>query len=513
VWSETYDRTLDDIFGIQDEIAEKVGGALSESILGSASSGQIAGVTTTSPDAYDLYLMALKERKTFSYGGLRAAEDLLKGALTIDPDFLDAKTELAVVYQHQSDTGLLGRDDAYKEIMAITAQVLEVRPDDADARAIRLFAERTLLDERSSPEEMLDLIEQLEQIVAEEPGKYQPRNMLAGTLRDAQQPDRALEIQLEGLELDPFNPRILYEIGMIYAGEGEWDEAEDYLKKSLQIEPVQPNAYVSLAFSGFQTGDGVDIMQQLLKAIESDPKDHELPGMIASFLYDLRLIEEGDDFRDRVLAIAPTSEVAYQVELSRAINTDDAEAGLISARRAIEDNIDNRRQSYSNAVQFLLRDAIRRGTVAEESAYLEQHAPGLLDIEADSPPSKYRAAQYSAFDAWYTTLPSDELNRRLDFFQDFAASYGFEPADSPRIMFTVLALRGDTEGAIDLALENLVDDSVLRYPGWRRTLAQAQYKDIVADSRIQSVMRDWEAEEAAIRESVRAYLADLHAST
>ena len=73
VWSETFDLTFDDIFGIQDEIAAKVGGALSASLLGTTDTSQIAGVTTESPDAYDLYLMALKERSTFSYGGLRAA--------------------------------------------------------------------------------------------------------------------------------------------------------------------------------------------------------------------------------------------------------------------------------------------------------------------------------------------------------------------------------------------------------------------------------------------------------
>jgi tetratricopeptide (TPR) repeat protein len=302
-------------------------------------------------------------------------------------------------------------------------------------------------------------------------------------------------------------------MGSTYAGMGEWDKTQEFLERSLQIEPAQPNAYVTLSFSGIQNGNGVDVMRRLLKAIEIDPKDHELPGMVAGFLYNLRLIEEGDDFRDRVMAIAPTSEVAYQIELSRAIYTDDAEAGLASARRAIEDDIENRQASYVNAVQFLLRDAIRRGTVAEESAYLEQHAPGILDFEASSPPGKYRGAQFSAFDAWYTTLQNDELNRRLGYFSDIVESYGFDPEENPRAMFRVHALRGDTEAAIDLVLENFLEDSILEFPGWRETIGLAQYKDIVADPRMQAVMRDWETEEAAIRKSVRAYLADLHAST
>jgi len=513
VWSETFDLTFDDIFGIQDEIAAKVGGALSASLLGTTDTSQIAGVTTESSDAYDLYLMALKERSTFSYGGLRAAEDLLKGALTIDPDFLDAKTELAIVFQHQFETGLLDSENAYTQIMATTAQVLETRPDDVDARAIRLFTEINVLEEQPRPEEMFELIEQLEEMVAEDPATNQPRIMLSRMLRGSQRAEQAIEVLEGALERDPYNPRILYEIGSTYSGMGEWEQAQEFLERSLDIQPVQPNAHVILAFSGMRGGNGIDAIRRLLKAIEIDPKDHELPGMVAGFLYNLRLIEEGDDFRDRVMAIAPTSAVAYQVELSRAINTEDAEAGLAVARRAIEDDIENRQNSFVGAVQFLLRDAVRRDTVGEETEFLNQHAPGILDIEAASPPGKYRGAQLSAFDAWYTTLPSDELNRRLDYFAGVAAEYGFDPEENPRFMFGVNALRGNSEAAIDVALENFIDDSVLQYPGWRQTIALAQYEDIVADPRVQAILRDWEKEEAAVRESVRAYLADLHAST
>ena len=513
VWSETYDRTLDDIFGIQDEIAGKVGGALSASLLGTTGDGLIAGVTTKSSDAYDLYLMALKERSTFSYGGLRVAEDLLKGALTIDPDFLDAKIELAIVYAHQVETGLLDRDDAYPEIMAITAQVLEQRPNDADARAMRLFTKSAYLDEQPDPEELFDRVEQLEQIVAEHPARYQPRVLLSRSLQGLQRLDRSLEIQQEALERDPFNPRILYEIGNIYAAQREWEPAQEFLNRSLEIEPLQPNAYAILGGLSLQAGDGVDYIQQFLKAIEIDPKDHELAGMVATFLYNLQLIEEGDDFRDRVMAIAPTSEIAYQVELSRAINTGDTESGLASARRAIEDNVDNRRFAYGGAVQFLLREAAARGNVDEETAYLEQHAPGIFDIAANSPPGKYRAAQFAAFDAWYASLPREELMRRLGQVADIAASYGFEPQDNPRVLFIVKALQGDVEGAIDVALENFAEDSPLQYAGWRQTMAQAQYREIAADPRIQAVLRSWEEQEAEAREQVRTYLADLYAST
>ena len=49
VWSQVYDRTLDDIFAIQDEIASHVGSALSASLLGTEGETQLAGVTTDRP--------------------------------------------------------------------------------------------------------------------------------------------------------------------------------------------------------------------------------------------------------------------------------------------------------------------------------------------------------------------------------------------------------------------------------------------------------------------------------
>jgi tetratricopeptide (TPR) repeat protein len=151
-----------------------------------------------------------------------------------------------------------------------------------------------------------------------------------------QQFDRALVVQLEALQQDPFNPRIHYELGSMYLLLGRPQEARTALTKSLELEPRQPNAYGKLAQASSQLGDGVDVVRQLLKAFETDPRDHELPGSLALFLYDLGLIEEGDDFRNLVLAVAPTSEIAYQVELRRAITVGNIPESLTIARRAIE---------------------------------------------------------------------------------------------------------------------------------------------------------------------------------
>ncbi|MDZ7769920.1 MAG: hypothetical protein U5K38_12940 [Woeseiaceae bacterium] len=125
---------------------------------------------------------------------------------------------------------------------------------------------------------------------------------------------------------------------------------------------------------------------------------------------------------------------------------------------------------------------------------------------------KYRAAQFLALDAWYTTLDDAELKRRLEQLLAVERSFGVEPTDDPARAFQILALTGETEEAIKLALSRLASESPLNHPGWRRALDQPQYRDIVADARVQAALQRWAEQEAYVREQVRAYLADLRAA-
>ena len=512
VWSDNYDRELDDIFGIQDEIAEKVGFALSVSLLGEGGGTRVAGLRTTDPDAYDLYLQARRERATYSYGGLRAAEDLLKGALLIDPDFIEAKTELATSYMHQLETGLMEQDEAFLQIIAITDQVLAVQPDNAIARAASLFAKTGTRMMQGDMDANADLVPQLEAIVAEAPGELQARVLLVRAYQIQQQDEKSIPVLTEALRQDPFNPAIHYELGTANVRLEHWQEARAALEKSLEIEPAQPNAYIYLAIVSLQSGDGVGYASQFMKSLNVDPMDHELPGVLATFLYRLGLVEIGDDFRARVQALAPTSEVAYRIEMLRAIALDDKEASIASARRAVHDDVSERRFSYGGAVQHLLRTAARDGNIDEVSAWIEEQAPGIFDIDGDLVQQKYRLAQSVAFDAWYVSLPREEVLRRLDALLDYAASVGFDVSQNATTHMGILAIRGETERAIDIALNEVFTDSVALNLGWRETFAQAQYKDIVADPRIKAALKRWEDEEAALRGHVQAYFADLRAA-
>jgi TolB-like protein/Tfp pilus assembly protein PilF len=512
VWSEVYDRTLDDIFAIQDEIAGRVGNALSASLLGEESEVSLAGITTADPDAYDLYLQAREARAKYSYGGLQEAEDLLKGALLIDPDFTDAKVELASSYVHQWETGLMDQRTAIGEIIAISEQALTDRPDDPVAKATSIYAKAMSLASKGDPNAFTDLVSELEAIVARAPAALEPRLLLVRAYSSLKRFDDCLPILEGALTLDPFNPALHFEMGTAYMKLKRPDEARAALERSLKLEPAQPNAYTNLGVLSLQAGDGVGYAGHFLKALAVDPKDHELPGMLAMFLYELGVVEVADEFRRRVLALSPTSTVAYQLEIARAKALGDTEASIAAARRAIEDDIENRRFAFGSAVQHLIRTGVQQGRVEEELAWLDEQNPGMFDVDAVQLPLKLRSSQSLAFDGWVNYLPNDEVRRRLDTFLTYVESLGVDPTENPNTHIGILLIRGQIDEAIELALDTVFSESVAMHLDWRDTWLQPHYAEVVEDERIQAAMARWEDEEASLRGSVESYFADMHAS-
>ena len=512
VWSANYDRTLDDIFAIQDQIASEVGDALTRSLLGEpyvADVDRMAGLNTESPDAYDLYLQALQERATFSFWGLQAEEDLLKGALTIDPDFIAAKNALAYNYLRQVETGLMTEAQAFEQVIALAEQVLDVRPQDADARAILLFVDVASQSAAITAERVNESLSGLGALVAEHPDETGVRLLLVRLLGNLHRYEEARALLAEALEGDPLNANLLFELGAVHADLGQWDEAEALLQRSLAIEPKQPNAYATLAGIRLNAGDAVGYVEQILRAIDVDPTDYELSAVVAAFLYRLGLVEEADDFRNRVRSIAPTSAVAYRIDMLRALAIGDPVTAEETARRAIGNDIANRQNAFVDAVRVLLQLASAADDAAAALGWIEERIPGIFDLDDDSLPRKYRAAQFVAFSGWYEVLPDAELDGRLERFLEHADSFGLRLDENPTMHVQVLALRGDVREAVRVMLDTVMAGTALKHLGLRDTLEQPLYSEIVADARVQAQIERWAGEEAAAAERVRGFFADL----
>ena len=134
LWSETYERMLDDIFATQDEIAAKVVEQLKVTLLGDAPT-----VQTTDPEAYSLVLQARYLNHQGTPDALKKSIVLFEQALTIDPDYTAAWADLARMYTRQAGQGLRPIDDGYTLAREAASQALSLDPAYAPAHSSLAF--------------------------------------------------------------------------------------------------------------------------------------------------------------------------------------------------------------------------------------------------------------------------------------------------------------------------------------------------------------------------------------
>ncbi len=129
LWSETYDRQLEDIFALQDEISRSIVDALKVR-LGGDEAAVVA--PTKSLDAYTTYLKGRFHFNKFSEAGLKKALDLFQNALLQDPGFARAYAGIADVWCDLADDWV-APDDAYPRAKAAAERALQRDPELADA--------------------------------------------------------------------------------------------------------------------------------------------------------------------------------------------------------------------------------------------------------------------------------------------------------------------------------------------------------------------------------------------
>ena len=135
LWSESYDRTLNDIFAIQDDIALKVVNALRVK-LSPGTLKAIEGSPTDSITAYDYYLQGKKYLRGWTQRDFNYALDLFGKAVEADPDFALAWAGLALAHTFMFQ--LYGRKkDMPVEALEVTEKALELNPDLAVAHCAR----------------------------------------------------------------------------------------------------------------------------------------------------------------------------------------------------------------------------------------------------------------------------------------------------------------------------------------------------------------------------------------
>ena len=130
LWSETFDRTLDDVFAIQDEISAAVVSALKIKLL-----GVVPKSVEVNPEAYALYLQGLYFRERRTQKDWENSVLAYQQALDIDPDYAAAWAGLSMVLGAQAGQGYIDLREGSLQARSAAQKALALDPNLAEAYA------------------------------------------------------------------------------------------------------------------------------------------------------------------------------------------------------------------------------------------------------------------------------------------------------------------------------------------------------------------------------------------
>jgi len=302
LWSETWDRTLVDVFAIQDEIAAAVVAALKVSLL-----GEVPHVRVTDPRAYELYLRSKAAANLSSREGFAQAALLLTDALAIDPDYAEAWAELSVVQTNQTGQGFIPIEVGFERARLSAERALKIDRD--FAVATRLIREARRLAPGNAS--VLNAYAVLH-------GVFGRRQVMMGLYEDA-------------LERDPVAMSVLGNLSGAYMNYGRNDDAELIVERMRAIEPDSAWVHGSDAWLNWSRGNA----EAALDGFSG------LSGSVGAWgtalaLYDLGRDEEIDDAIAALLSAGGRPTQLALVEAYR----DDADRAFEWLDRAYEEHDD-----------------------------------------------------------------------------------------------------------------------------------------------------------------------------
>ena len=271
LWAERYDRRLDDVFALQDEITLNVVGAIEPSLR----EAEIERVKRKRPenlDAYDLVLRALPHVVPPMPAEAAKAMPLLERALTLEPDYAGAHGYLAWCHQILFVRGGFNKENHDAAIRHARA-ALSYGRDDATALALGGFVISITEHDRATAFEALE----------------------------------------QALAISPSSSFALFcgSAALAYAGEAE--RAIDWAERALRISPfdrMNHLSYHALAIAHFLRGRYDEAAHAARRAVQSIPSSSASRSVLAAALAKLGRIEEAKAVALQVLALDPSFSAA-----------------------------------------------------------------------------------------------------------------------------------------------------------------------------------------------------------
>jgi serine/threonine protein kinase/TolB-like protein/thioredoxin-like negative regulator of GroEL len=271
LWSQTYERKLDDVFKVQDEIAGAVVGALKVSLLSDA---MPKATGTSNIDAYKLYLQA----RAISFRAAGPADwekvvDYLLTTVGLDPTFAPA---WALLSRARSAYAAYAPDpESWEEARRAASQALSLDPKLAAAHTA--MAKIHFLHDWDWPGAQA----QARQALGLDPGDAQALRWSGAVSVTMGQLDQALELLQRGVASDPLDPHAYSLLGEVHYRVGHLTEAQSALRKTLDLNSREYGAHLGVGLVMLARGDSAAALSEIDQ--ESDEENRHLGRALAYF--------------------------------------------------------------------------------------------------------------------------------------------------------------------------------------------------------------------------------------
>ena len=271
LWSKTYDRNLEDIFAIQEEIAVSIAALLLDTIS-RRNRKMIRRPRSASVKAYDYYLQGRKHFRLFRRADIEQAREMFKKAVELDPEFSLAWAGYADCHSYLAM--YVERNPAFlKEAQTASKRALQLNPDLAEAHASCGLACLVKHDFMCAEKKFRKAIDS-------NPYLPQTYHFYARARFQRGDMEAAAELFGKAADLDPsdyqsrcLRAQILQALGEFDQAKREAREALSVVERHMESFPDDPSALHLGALSLIQVGEEEQATRWLERALQLDPAD------------------------------------------------------------------------------------------------------------------------------------------------------------------------------------------------------------------------------------------------
>ena len=259
LWSERYDREMDDVFAVQDEIARSVVEKLKVKLLGAEAT--LVTRPTSNLEAYHLFLRGRHHSLKMTADAIVKSLECFAQAVSEEPAYAQAHAGIAMVYAVSAVLGSVAPQGVMRKAREAALHALDLDETVADAHAaVGLVLNYHDWDWLGAEREYRRALEL-------NPGDTQARTYHAMLLGCEGRADAAIAEARQAVELDPLNLFSNYALALVFVCARRFDAAIKQSHVTIELSPNFYLSYCSLAWAAAATGQYREAVAALRQAV------------------------------------------------------------------------------------------------------------------------------------------------------------------------------------------------------------------------------------------------------